>query len=246
MRKLEDKIRSLETFKAIETYLPKDHSNRQSLNVYLQQLLSQFTGAATILDLGCGEGDSIDFFQSIAKDVVWHGVDISDSPEVKKRTRKNDSMLTFDGRNLPYSTNAFDLIYCNQVLEHVRFPDELVAEAFRVLKPKGVFIGSVSYLEPHHSYSIFNFTPYGVVRVFTDAGFALIEMRPGADASLLINRQLLYRLKILRPIWDRNYLHGVVNTIGSLFRLRHRERNFLKIHFAGHLIFTAKRPADPT
>lgn len=244
MHKLESKIRSLDVFNGIKNYLPNNHSNRQSLNAYAQALYSQPIKSAKVLDLGCGEGNSIDFFQSISEKIDWHGVDIESSPEVRKRTRDHDSIKSFDGANLPYPDNSFDLIYCNQVMEHVRFPDALTNEAFRVLKPDGLFIGSVSYLEPHHSYSIFNFTPYGLVRVFTDAGFMLEEIRPGADASYFINRQLLNRSRILRLIWDKNYLHLILGLIGSLFNLGHRERNFLKVQFAGHLVFQARRPVN--
>ncbi|WP_295450494.1 class I SAM-dependent methyltransferase [uncultured Thiodictyon sp.] len=244
MRKFKDKIRSLEALEAIRDYLPNDHSNRQSLNTYIQQFLSQSTDSVTVLDLGCGDGNSADLFQRITNKVTWHGVDIEDSPEARKRTREHESILTYDGVNLPYSNNTFDLIYCNQVLEHVRSPDALIAEAFRTLKPNGLFVGAVSYLEPYHSYSIFNFTPYGIVRVCSDAGFALEEIRPGPDASLLINRQLLNRSKILRLVWNKNYLHMMLDLIGSLFRLGCRERNFLKVQFAGHLVFLARRPAN--
>ncbi|TXK95172.1 hypothetical protein BMR11_12120 [Methylococcaceae bacterium CS5] len=105
-----------------------------------------------------------------------------------------------------------------------------------------MFVASVSYLEPYHSYSIFNFTPYGVVRVFGDAGFELEEIRPGVDASVLINRQLLNRSRILRPLWQRNIFYGITGLIGRVFSLEHRERNFLKIQFSGHLIFLARAP----
>lgn len=242
MGKFEEKIKRLENYKAIQDCLPSDHSNRQSLAVYVQQASNQFSNAGTVLDLGCGEGNSIELFKRVAPQANWHGVDIEDSPEVRKRTREHNSIKTFDGVNLPYPNNHFDLIYCNQVLEHVRYPDQLISETFRVLKPNGLFVGAVSYLEPFHSYSIFNFTPYGIIRVFTDAGFKVEEIRPSVDASLLINRQLLNRSNMLRFLWNRNYLHSICDLMGSVFRLGHCERNFLKIQFAGHLCFLAKRP----
>lgn len=134
MEKFEEKIKSLENFKAIRNFLPNDHSNHQSLSRYIQLACSRFTDSANVLDLGCGEGNSIDLLRNIAPKTIWHG-DIEDSPEVRKRTRRHESILTFDGVNLPYSNEKFDLIFCNQVLEHVRFPDRLIAESFRVLRP---------------------------------------------------------------------------------------------------------------
>jgi ubiquinone/menaquinone biosynthesis C-methylase UbiE len=246
MGKFKEKLRSLENHKAIRDYLPSDHSSRQSLTPYIEKANNQFTDKLIVLDLGCGEAGSIDLFKDAAPKAQWHGVDIEDSPEVNKRARKHPSIKTFDGVNLPYPDNHFDFIYCNQVLEHVRHPDQLMAEVFRVLRPNGLFVGAVSYLEPFHSYSIFNFTPYGVVRVLGDAGLNIEEIRPGSDASLLINRQLLNRSPMLRFFWNRNYLHIICDLMGRFFRLSHSERNFLKIQFSGHLVFLARCPANKT
>ncbi len=242
MRNLQQIITSQEIYAAIQKYLPDDHSHPRLVEFYLEKFFSQFSGAAKVLDLGCGNGDSIELFRSITKDVIWHGVDIDSSPEVKKRVRESDLILSFNGVDLPYSDHYFDLIFCNQALEHVRNPDALINDAFRVLKPNGLFVGSVSYMEPYHSYSIFNFTPYGIVRVFEDAGFDFKEIRPGVDAWLLINRQLFNCSKILNPLWNHNVLHGIVGLIGYIFCLGHRERNCLKIQFSGHLVFLARRP----
>lgn len=243
MKNIKQKISFLETYKSIRDYLPGDHSNQQSLHSHIKKFFAQHSESAKVLDLGCGEGNSIEFFRGLGDNIIWHGVDIENSPEVKQRARESDLFSSFNGVDLPYSDNYFDLIYCHQVLEHVRYPDALIADALRVLKPNGLFVGSVSYLEPYHSYSIFNFTPYGIVRVFNDAGFELKEIRPGVDASVLINRQLLNRSELLRPIWKHNFLYAITGLIGRIFSLGNRERNFLKIQFAGHLVFLAQCPA---
>ncbi|MDP5053407.1 MAG: class I SAM-dependent methyltransferase, partial [Congregibacter sp.] len=113
--------------------------------------------------------------------------------------------------NLPYSDGYFDVIYYNQVLEHVRRPDELIAEVVRVLKPGGTFLGSVSYLEPFHSYSIFNRTSFGVLqKVLNDVGLTDVRLKAGVDASQLINRQLLNRTPWLQFIWRRSFYYGWV------------------------------------
>jgi SAM-dependent methyltransferase len=242
MQRFKQKIASLEIYTSLREYMPGDHSRPQSLYDYVEQFYLQFSGSATVLDLGCGGGESMDWFRGVSDDTIWHGVDIENSPEVRQRVRKNDLLISLNGVDLPYADNYFDLIFCQQVLEHVRHPDKLIADAFRVLKPGGLLLGAVSYLEPYHSYSIFNFTPYGIVRVFGDAGFEFKEIRPGADASLLITRQLFNRSRRLRAIWKQSYLYGMTDLIGVLAGLDHRERNFLKIQFSGHLVFMARRP----
>jgi ubiquinone/menaquinone biosynthesis C-methylase UbiE len=244
MQNLNKLITSHESYTAIQDYLPSDHSKPQAVHLYLEQFFSQHPENVKVLDLGCGRGDSIDLFRRLAKDFVWYGVDIEDSQAVRQRISERNLMSTFNGVDLPYPENYFDLIYCHQVLEHVRHPDALITDAFRVLKPNGLFMGAVSYMEPYHAYSIFNFTPYGIVKVFSDAGFELKEIRPGVDAYMLITRQLLNRSNVFRPIWNHNFLYGIIELIGSIFGLGHRERNFLKVQFSGHLIFLARRPLE--
>jgi SAM-dependent methyltransferase len=44
---------------------------------------------------------------------------------------------------LPLESGTFDAVVAGELLEHIRFPHALVAEARRVLRPGGVFVGSV-------------------------------------------------------------------------------------------------------
>ena len=68
----------------------------------------------------------------------WVGADIERSPEVAERTREDAEFVTFDGESLPFEDASFDLVYCKQVLEHVRRPEPLVAEVARVLRAGGL------------------------------------------------------------------------------------------------------------
>ena len=55
------------------------------------------------------------------------------SPEARERTRHDARFETFDGVSMPFDDGSFDLVYCKQVLEHVRHPEPLLAEVRRVL-----------------------------------------------------------------------------------------------------------------
>ena len=89
-----------------------------------------------VLDLGCGAGDSVDLFRSLepARELD-RAPTSSESPEVAERTRSDADFVTFDGERLPFGDASFDLVYCKQVLEHVRRPEPLLAEVARVLAP---------------------------------------------------------------------------------------------------------------
>ena len=246
-------IESQNSYKALAPFLRNSASRQTTLGQWLadsasQQMttlgrwLAEMPGALEVLDLGCGEGKSIYLFQRVIPSARWRGVDISSSPEVDRRQRHDLPCETFDGVNLPYANETFDLIYCGQVLEHVRHPDKLMADAARVLKRGGVFLGSVSYLEPYHSNSIFNFTPYGLSRVVEDVGLNLLELRPGIDAPSILMRQILGGPRLLNFLFRSSPLHWAISTAALLTGLPRPLAGFLKIQYCGIFCFLARRP----
>jgi hypothetical protein len=70
----------------------------------------------------------------------------------------------------------------------------------------------------------------------------LIEIRPETDALMLIIRQLFNGSSHFKSIWNHNYLYSLIRIMGYIFNLGHRELNFLKVQFSGHIIFLATKP----
>ncbi len=108
-----------------------------------QKKISRFISneARMVLDIGCGDGSSkFNFDQS----VEYHGVDFSDTALAKAAqagiiTKKVD--LNQDG--LPYADGTFDIIICADILEHLLFPERMLAEAHRVLRSGGFLISAI-------------------------------------------------------------------------------------------------------
>jgi SAM-dependent methyltransferase len=197
-----------------------------------------------VMDLGCGAGDSVDQFRSVNPSVDWVGVDIERSPEVEERRRTDAEFVTFDGVRLPFDDSVIDAVYCKQVLEHVRTPGPLLAEVARVLKPGGAFAGSTSQLEPFHSYSTWNYTPYGLKLLLEDAGFGVVEFRPGIDSlALIVNRGVGMR-GFTRRWWAvESPLNRVASGFGRVRRLEPVQVNAIKLLLCGQFAFLARRPA---
>ena len=152
--------------------------------------------AVRLLDLGAGDGRSFDYAKRVYPDLDWLGLDIEGSNEVRSRSRTDCAFATYDGVNIPYPANHFDVVFSRQVFEHVRYPELVMAQIFRVLRPGGQFIGSVSQLEPFHSQSYWNYTYFGFSSIALDAGLNLLELRPGIDGLTLIVRNfVLWGLK---------------------------------------------------
>jgi SAM-dependent methyltransferase len=205
--------------------------------------IPRLAGGGSVMDLGCGAGDSVVQFRNVNPSVRWVGVDIERSPEVASRRRTDAEFVSFDGVHLPFEDGSFGAIYCKQVLEHVRSPSPLLQEVARALRPGGLFGGSTSQLEPFHSFSTWNYTPYGLRLLLEGAGLSLVEMRPGIDSlALIVNRGLGMR-RFTRRWWaHESPLNRLVDGFGRARRLSPEQVNAIKLLFCGQFAFLARRP----
>jgi SAM-dependent methyltransferase len=121
-----------------------------------------------MLDLGCGEDALFQKFCEQATGMNYVGVDFSGP----------GPGILADIHALPFKNATFKFIMSIAVLEHLAFPDVAIAEAFRVLMPGGIFVGTVAFLEPFHMDSYFHMTHLGTLRVLQEAGFKVIALAP--------------------------------------------------------------------
>jgi SAM-dependent methyltransferase len=217
--------------------IPRERVAQALADDYIPRIAS-----GSVLDLGCGAGDSVDQFRDVNPSVAWVGADVERSPEVARRTRTDAEFRTFDGVHLPAGDGEFDAVYCKQVLEHVRSPEPLLAEVARVLRPGGSFAGSTSQLEPFHSLSTWNYTPYGLRLLLEEAGLSVEELRPGIDSLTLIVHRGLGMPSFTRRYWGRESpLNRAISLFGRARRLDARRVNAIKLLFCGQFAFVARR-----
>ena len=226
--------------KVIKDFIPHDHAKQVNVDYYLKNVLKvqESNQHQTVLDLGCGQGTSLKYFNELNNNIDWYGIDIEKSPEVLSREETNEKFITFDGINIPFNDNYFDLIYCKQVFEHVKNPRELLKEVYRVLKSGGYLVGSTSHLEPFHSYSYWNYTPFGFSVLIEEAKFKLIELRPGIDSITLILRRGIKARKLFNIFWKiESPLNLLISIVGKLFRISALTLNAVKLNLCGQFIF---------
>lgn len=226
--------------KLLNNRIPNDHTNQVNPTYYVDQVFKQ-KNVKTVLDLGCGDGRSLDQFKMRKSDIVWVGLDILSSPEVDKRARKDKCFVTYDGVNLPFTSNVFDLIYSNQAFEHIQYPRMVLKEVHRILKPGGFFIGSTSHLEPYHSRSFWNFTPYGFSCLIEETGLQTIEIRPGIDCLTLIVRSGFLNKNFTRYFSRLSLLNHIIQLFGKIVGLTNQQINHIKLVFCGQFCFMAKK-----
>ncbi len=100
----------------------------------------------SVLDMGCGDGRVMRFLGDLGHRL--HGFDLPDREEALRRHMSpvfGDAYterirIMEDERRIPFDDGMFDLIYANQVFEHLRFLDQMLAECVRVLKPGGTLV----------------------------------------------------------------------------------------------------------
>jgi SAM-dependent methyltransferase len=224
--------------------VPGDHA-RQLAAEHMAARALEGLEAPAVLDVGCGTGRSVEIFRANAPKARWVGVDIDDSAEVQARTRDDAEFHTFNGVDLPFEDGRFDIAYCAQVLEHVQRPAPLLGEIARVLRPGGRLAGSTSQLEPFHSRSTFNYTPYGLSLLLDSAGFDEVELRPSIDALTLIVRRGLGGPAVFNRWWDRESpLNRVIGLYGRARGADAASVNAAKLLFCGQFAFLARRSPE--
>lgn len=93
-----------------------------------------------VLDLGCRSGALTRHFLD-GNSVV--GLDVDRVALAKAHALGIEAVAANVEEPLPFEDASFDAVVMGELLEHLRFPDEVVAEARRVLRPGGVLVGSV-------------------------------------------------------------------------------------------------------
>lgn len=225
----------------ISNHIPNDHSEQVHSRYYLEEAMTGADAPPVVLDLGCGNGASAQWFRKFRPDVQWIGLDIAESTYARAIT--NETVLLYDGVKMPFAEGSLPLIYSNQVLEHVRHPESLIREVARVLAPGGVFIGSTSQLEPYHSWSLWNYTIYGFKVLVEAAGLELEEVRPGIDGFALIRRQWEGRMPEHGAWFRRSPLNVEIDEWGTATRRRPALVNLRKLQFCGQFSFRVRKPS---
>jgi SAM-dependent methyltransferase len=101
-----------------------------------EQILKHIRPDMAVLDLGAGAG--------LVKQMNFRGrarlvAGIDPDPRVRKNPFLDEAHEGY-ADHLPFRRHSFDLVFCDNVLEHLEDPEGALREVVRVLKPGGVFL----------------------------------------------------------------------------------------------------------
>lgn len=112
-----------------------------------------------MLDVGCGDGETEVFIQKHLPGWKVNAIDVS-AASVKTANEKNianTSFQLFNGTDIPFTDNRFDVVFIASVLHHVDFSlhGVMMKEIYRVLKPEGrLYLFEHNPLNPFTQYLV--------------------------------------------------------------------------------------------
>ena len=139
-------------------------------------------GRYRVLDVGCGAKPYEPLFSPYAASYV--GVDPVDNPRAE---------LKGSVEALPVDDGTFDVVLCNQVLEHCDDPAAAVSELHRVTAPGGRVLASTHGVMAYHPSptDYWRWTHAGLEKLFGDNGaWASISVTPASGTTACLGMLL--------------------------------------------------------
>lgn len=136
---------------------------------YRPKHLKALLDGKTVLDVGSGD-------RRLNKHTTT--LDIMPFPNVD---------IVADASDMPLPTGVFDTCWCEAVLEHVKEPEKVVAEMFRVLKPGGYVFAVIPFVHKYHEHpnDYQRYSIPGIEELFKDFKKVEIGVYRGPTSALL-------------------------------------------------------------
>jgi ubiquinone/menaquinone biosynthesis C-methylase UbiE len=131
-------------------YLKRNPLRRWLIRHYLETIASliEYTGVAELFDAGCGEGFVARYLSQYQPELQLAGMDIDGGVlAVAQLLNDGGSFVQGDVGRLPVQDDTYELVLCNEVLEHLRDPEQALREVKRITRHYSMF--SVPR-EPHY------------------------------------------------------------------------------------------------
>ena len=154
--------------------------------------IRQIVRGKKVVDIGCGFGRLRPIVEAAGGE--WVGVEPFDGPA---------ETVTASAEDLPFDDATFDVVVMDAVLEHIPNVAPALTEASRVLRPGGLFVGYVAFMECFHEISYSHLSFKAIEHLSTINGMKLEAIGGGARFGIDYHLNVLLLplpLRWLRPI----------------------------------------------
>jgi SAM-dependent methyltransferase len=200
---------------------------RKSIFEFIKHQIPYFRG--DLLDVGCGKMPYRQYIFENSKIRKYDGLDIEGALLYDEAIKPD---YYWDGQDMPFENQSYDCILLTEVLEHCPYPDILLRECFRVLRPDGMIFLTVPFLwnlheVPHDEY---RYTPFSLERHLRDTGFKNIEIKASGGWHLAMAQMLgLWVRRAPMNNTLRNLLsYLLMPVMGTLMRIGGKEEIFFR------------------
>lgn len=126
-----------------KNYAPTQVNNLNSVKKEIKRIKKIVNLKGPLCDLGSGIG----LFLKACEEYGIKAVGVEGSKyavDFANQFSKNLTVKSNLEKPLPFSNSSFQMVYCNQVLEHLTssVANNLIGQVFRILKPNGYFVCS--------------------------------------------------------------------------------------------------------
>lgn len=145
-----------------------------------------------LLDIGCGNKPFLYIFKDKIKSYI--GIDMPYSLHIN-----TDIDVFSSGDNIPFKDGSFNTTLTTSVLEHVRHPQKMFDEMYRVLKNDSYLILTTPFQYGLHEqpYDYFRYTKYSLRFMAEKSGFKVIYIKPIGGMLVIISQLIAKYIAIL-------------------------------------------------
>jgi SAM-dependent methyltransferase len=173
------------------------------INERIYELKDLVTGKR-VVDIGCGYGRNRVTVEAAGGE--WVGVEPFEG---------GAHTVVASAESLPFEDNCFDVAIMDAVLEHIPDVAKAFSEVARVLKPGGIFIGYVAFMECFHEIS-YSHLSFKAMEYYSNAnGMKLTKISGGSGFGIDYHLRVL-----LYPIPFGSMKQIIASSIRAIFRVK--------------------------